>query len=92
MPPDYTFHSHATQNMRRDQRVKDYLVACHLTENNGSYTLLIRLDVYMANNPHECRYWTQAYSVNDHIYFGERTLYYIQRDVTDVILNLHVER
>ena len=33
------------QNMRRDQRVKDYLVACHLTENNGSYTLLIRLDV-----------------------------------------------
>ena len=48
------------QNMRRDQRVKDFLAACHLTENNGTYTLLIRLDVYMANNPHECRYWTQG--------------------------------
>ena len=61
------------QNMRRDQRVKDFLAACHLTENNGSFTLLIRLDVYMTNNPLECRYWTQAYSVDDHVTFGEKT-------------------
>ena len=80
------------QNMRRDQRVKDYLAACHLTENNVTYTLLIRLDVYMANNPHECRYWTQAYCVNDHVLFGEKLVYYIQRDVKDVIYDLHVER
>ena len=32
-------------NTRRDQRVKYYLAACHLTENNGTYTLMIRLDV-----------------------------------------------
>ena len=57
------------QNMRRDQRVTDFLSACHLTENSGSFILLIRLDVYMTNNPHECRYWTQAYSVDDHILF-----------------------
>ena len=69
------------QNMRRDQRVKDFLAACHLTENNGSFTLLIRLDVYMSNSPLECRYWTQAYSVDDHIIFGEKTLYYLQRDL-----------
>ena len=62
------------QNMRRDQRVKDFLAACHLTENNGSFTLLIRLDVYMTNNPNECRYWTQAYSVDDHIFCGEKTM------------------
>ena len=80
------------KNMRRDQRVKDFLAACHLTENNGSFTLLIRLDVYMANNPHECGYWTQVYSVDDHIVFGEKTMYYLQRDFTDMIYDLHVER
>ena len=80
------------QNMRRDQRVKDFLAACHLTENNGSFTLLIRLDVYMANNPLECRNCTQTYSVDDHIIFGEKTLYYLQRDFIDMVFDLHVER
>ena len=79
-------------NMRRDQRVKDYLAACHLTENNGTYTLMIRLDVYMANSHHECKYWIQMYCVNEHVLFGEKTMYYLQRDVTDVILDLYVDR
>ena len=79
-------------NMRRDQRVKDYLAAYQLTENNGTYTLMIRLDVCMANNPHECKYWTQTYYVNDHELSGEKTMYYLQRDVTDVILDLHDDR
>ena len=78
------------QNMRRDQRVKDFLAACHLTENNGSLTLMIRLDVYMSNNPLECRYWTQACSVDDHVIFGEK-MYYLQRDFTDVVYDLQVE-
>ena len=84
--------THFVVMLRRDQRVKDYLDACHLTENNGTYTLMIRLDVYMANNPHECKYWTQTYCVNDHVLFGEKTMYYLQRDVTDVVLDLHVNR
>ena len=79
-------------HIRRDQRVKDYLAACHLTENNGTYTLMIRLDVYMTNNPHTCKYWTQTYCVNDHVLFGEKALYYLQRDVTDVIMDLHTDR
>ena len=79
-------------NIRRDQRVRDYLAACHLTENNGTFTLMVRLDVYMTNNPHECKYWTQTYCVNDHVLFGEKTMYYLQRDVSDVILDLHVNR
>ena len=78
--------------MRRDQRVKDYFAACHVTKNNGTYTLMIRLDVYMANDPHEYKYWTQAYCVNDHVLFGEKAMYYLQRDVTDVILDLHADR
>ena len=26
----------------------------------------------MTNNPLECRYWTQGYSVDDHVTFGEK--------------------
>ena len=86
-------------HMRRDQRVKDYLAACHLTENSGTgtYTLVISFWMYTcANNPHDCKYWTQTYCVNDHVLFGTQrminVLEVIQRDVTDVILDLHVNR
>ena len=74
-------------HIRRDQRVKDYLANCHLTEHNGTFTLMIRLDVYMANNPLTCKYWTQTYCVNDHVLFGEKNMYYLQRDVTDFIVD-----
>ena len=80
------------QNMRRDQRVKEYLASCHLTENNGSFTLLISLDVYMTNNLLECRYWTEGYNADDHVTFGEKTMYYLQRDLIDMVYDLHVER
>ena len=78
--------------LRRDQRVRHYLAACHLTENDGSFTLSVRIDLYMENNPTVCKYWTQTYSVNDHVLFGEKTVYYLQRDVSDIIMNLHVNR
>ena len=79
-------------HIRRDQRVKDYLAACHLPEHNGTYTLMIRLDVYMTNNPHTCKYWTQTYCVNNHVLFGEKAMFYLQRDVTDVIMDLDTDR
>ena len=78
--------------IRRDQRVRHYLVASHLSENNGSFTLLVRIDVYMENNPTVCKYWTQTYCVNDHVLFGEKMVYYLQRDVSDIIMDLHVNR
>ena len=34
----------------------------------------------------------KLYSVDDHIIFGEKTLYYLQRDFTDMLYDLHVER
>ena len=78
--------------IRRDQRVRHYLVASHLSENNGSFTLLVRIDVYMENNPTVYKYWTQTYCVNDHVLFGEKTVYYLQRNVNDIIMDLHVNR
>ena len=52
----------------------------------------VRIDVYMENNPHVCKYWTQTYSVNDHVLFGEKVAYYLQRDVSDIIMDLHVNK
>ena len=46
----------------------------------------------MANNPYECKYWTQSYCVNDHVLLGEKTMHYLQRDVPDVIIDLLVDR
>ena len=73
--------------LRRDQRVRHYLAACLLTENDGAYTLSVRIDVHMENNPTVCKYWTQTYSVNDHVLFGEKTVYYLQRDVIGRIVH-----
>ena len=46
----------------------------------------------MENNPTVCKYWTQTYSVNDHVLFGEKTVYYLQSDVSDIIMDLHVNK
>ena len=73
------------QKLRRDQRVKKYLVASQLVEQHGSFTLLIRVDVYMTNNPLECKYWCQTYNVDDYLSFGDKTQYYLQRDFIDLI-------
>ena len=77
--------------LRGDQRVKDYLVACQLVEHHGSYTLLIRVDVYMNNNPLECKSWLQTYNLDDQFSCGERTHYYLHKDFQDHIYDLHVE-
>ena len=78
--------------LRGDQRVRHYLAASQLSENNGSFTLSVRIDVYMENNPTVCKYWTQTYSVNDHVLFGEKVVYYLQRGVSDIIMDLHVNK
>ena len=78
--------------IRRDQRVRHYLAASHLSENNGSFTLSVRIDVYMENNPTVCKYWSQTYCVNHHVLFGEKSVYYLQRDVSDIIMDLHVNK
>ena len=79
------------QKPRGDQRVKDYQVACQLVEHHGSFTLLIRVDVYMTNNPLECKSWLQTYNVDDKFSFGDKTHYYLYQDYQDHIYDLHVE-
>ena len=57
--------------IKGDQRVKDYLVVCHLVETLGMLTLIIRVDLFMDNNPLELKTFVQIYNLNDHVDFGD---------------------
>ena len=46
MPQITHFIAMLYNNMRRALRFKDILAACHLTENNGTYTLLMKAVLY----------------------------------------------
>ena len=66
--------------IKGDQRVKDYLVVCQLFETLGLFTLLIRVDIFMANSPLELKSWVQTYNLNDQITFGDRMHFFITRN------------
>ena len=72
------------------QRVKDYLVVCQLVETLGMFTLITRVDLFMANNPLELKTFVQIYNLNDHVDFGDRMQCYIVRDFVDKIHEFQV--
>ena len=76
--------------IKGDQRVKEYLVVCQLVETLGLFTLITRVDLFMANNPLELKSFVQIYNLNDHVDFGDRMQYFIVRDFVDKIHEYHV--
>ena len=76
--------------IKGDQRVKEYLVVCQLVETLGLFTLITRVDLFMANNPLELKSFVQIYNLNDHVDFGDRIKYFIVRDFVDKIHEFHV--
>ena len=76
--------------IKGDQRVKDYLVVCQLAEALGMFNLVVRVDMFLANNPLELKTFTQIYNLNDHVYFCDQLQYYIVRDFVDRIHEFHV--
>ena len=76
--------------IKGDQRVKDYLVVCQLAEALGMCNLVVRVDMFLANNPLGLKTFTQIYNLNDHVYFGDQIQYYIVRDFVDRIHEFHV--
>ena len=55
MSTDHPFHNNVES--KHEKGPKGQRFPCSMSsniENNGSFTLLIRLDVYMTNNPLEC--------------------------------------
>ena len=76
--------------IKGDQRVRDYLVVCQLAEALGMYNLVVRVDMFLANNPLELKTFTQIYNLNDHVYFGDQIQYFIFRDFVERIHEFHV--
>ena len=76
--------------LKGDQRVKDYLVVCQLVETLGMFTLITRVDLFMANNPLELKIFVQIYNLNDHVDFGDKLKYYIARDFVERVQEFHV--
>ena len=58
-----------------DQRVNQFLVTCQLVEAQGLFNLVVRVDLYMANNPLELKTFINIYNVNDSVDFGDRMQY-----------------
>ena len=76
--------------MKGDQRVRDYLVVCQLAEALGMYNLVVRVDMFLANNPLELKTFTQIYNLNDHVYFRDQIQYFFCRDFVERIHEFHV--
>ena len=72
-----------------DQRVNKYLVTCQLVEAQGLYNLIVRVDLYMTNNPLELRTFIHIYNVNDTVDFGDRMQYIMWRDYGEKIQEYH---
>ena len=76
--------------IKGDQRVKDYLVVCQLVETLGMFNLIVRVDLFLANNPLELKTFVQIYNLNDHVDFGDKIQYFIGRDFVERIHEFHV--
>ena len=72
-----------------DQRVNNYLVTCQLVEAQDLYNLVVRVDLYMVNNPLELRTFIHIYNVNDTVDFGDRMQYILWRDYGEKIQEYH---
>ena len=75
--------------IKSDQRVHNYLVTCQLVEAQGLYNLIVRVDLYMTNNPLELRTFIHIYNVNDTVDFGDRMQYIMWRDYGEKIQEYH---
>ena len=75
--------------IKSDQRVNNYLVTCQLVEAQGLYNLIVRVDLYMTNNPLELRTFIHIYNVNDTVDFGDRMQYIMWRDYGEKIQEYH---
>ena len=76
--------------IKGDQRVRDYLVACQLVDTLGNFTLIVRVDLFLTNNPLELKTFTQTYYLNDHVDFGDKMQFYVGKDFMEKIYEFHV--
>ena len=73
------------QKIKANHQIRDSLIACQLAENQHVFTLIIRLDVFLINDPFTLKSWHQSYNLDDIPSFTAKLHYYIQRDFVDKV-------
>ena len=68
------------QKVRPNHEIRNALIACKLVENQHGFTLIIRVDVFLVNDPFAIKSWYQSYNLEDMPSFTARLHYYVQRD------------
>ena len=73
------------QKIKANHQIRDSLIACQLVENQHVFTLIIRLDVFLINDPFTLKSWHQSYNLDDMPSFTAKLHYYLQRDFVDKV-------
>ena len=73
------------QKIKASHQIRDSLIACQLVENQHVFTLILRLDVFLINDPFTLKSWHQSYNLDDMPSFTAKLHYYIQRDFLDKV-------
>ena len=73
------------QKIKANHQIRYSLIACQLVENQHVFTLIIRLDVFLINDPFTLKSWHQSYNLDDMPSFTAKLHYYIQRDFVDKV-------
>ena len=79
------------QKVRPNYEIRDALIACQLIENQHVFTLIIRVDVFLVNDPFAIKSWYQSYNLDDMPSFTARLHYYVQRDFVDKIHKAYLD-
>ena len=67
------------QKLRPNHEISDALIACQLVENQYVFALIIRIDVFLVNDPFSIKHWHQSYNLDDMPSFTAKLHYYLQR-------------
>ena len=59
--------------------------------NQHVFTLIIRVDVFLVNDPFAIKSWYQSYNLHGMPSFTARLYYYVQRDFVDKIHEAHLD-
>ena len=55
------------------------------------YTLIIKVDVFLDNDPFDIKSCYQSYKLDDMVSFGTKLHYYVQRDFVDKINQAYLD-
>ena len=79
------------QKVKPNHEIRDVLIACQLVENQHVFTLIIRVNAFLVNDPFAIKSWYQSYNLDDMPSFTTRLHYYVQKDFLNEIHEAYLD-